>query len=164
MLIPGSGSCLSIYLNDHLTGAIGGCELAARVARSEAGGPHVATLQKLSEDVAADKATLLSIMKSVQAPVRRYKMVAGWTAEKVGRAKLNGHLLDRSPLSDLIEIEALQIGVHGKAAGWRSLRVLAETDTRLDIAQLDHLIQRAESQCDVLETLHSTIAETALNP
>jgi len=162
MQIPGSGSVLSIYLNDHLAGATGGSDLAARVARSHADGPHAATLGHVAEEIAADKSSLLSIMQSVQAPVRRYKVVAGWIAEKAGRAKLNGHLLDRSPLSDLIEIEALQIGVHGKLASWLSLRALAETDDRLDATQLDLLIERAESQRETLENVHSTIAASAL--
>jgi hypothetical protein len=38
------------------------------------------------------------------------------------------HLTSRSPLSNLEELELLRLGVEGKAAGWRTLRVLACTD------------------------------------
>jgi hypothetical protein len=41
--------------------------------------------------------------------------------EKAARLKLNGHLLARSPLSSLEELEMLRLGVEGKAAGWRTL-------------------------------------------
>ena len=73
--------------------------------------------------------------------------------EKAARLKLNGHLLARSPLSGLEELEMLRLGVEGKAAGWRTLRVLAETDKRLDPDRLDELIARARRQADLLEEL-----------
>ena len=40
-------------------------------------------------------------------------MVAGWVAEKAGRLKLNGSLLTYSPLSRLVELEGLSLGVEG---------------------------------------------------
>jgi hypothetical protein len=43
----------------------------------------------------------------------------------------------RSPLSDLIELEAMRTGVEGKAALWRALRALADSDSRLDCDELD---------------------------
>jgi hypothetical protein len=36
-------------------------------------------------------------------------------------------------------------------AGWRALRVLAETDKRLDPGRLDELIARARRQAELLE-------------
>ena len=47
----------------------------------------------------------------------------------------------------------LRLGVEGKAAGWRTLRVLAETDKRLDACRLDEPIARARRQADLLEEL-----------
>jgi hypothetical protein len=87
---------------------------------------------------------------------------AGWAGEKAGRVKLNGHLLTRSPLSELEETELLRLGVEGKAAGWRSLRVLAERDSRLDADRLDDLLGRARRQSDMLETLRVAVAERVL--
>jgi hypothetical protein len=71
-------------------------------------------------------------MKTLGVPVRAYKVCAAWVGEKAGRVKFNGRLLTRSPLSDLEELELMRLGVEGKAAGWRTLRVLADTDKRLD--------------------------------
>ena len=45
----------------------------------------------------------------------------------------------------------LRLGVEGKAAGWRTLRTLADTDRRLDAGHLDELISRASSQSAQLE-------------
>ena len=46
-----------------------------------------------------------------------------------------------------------RLSVEGKAAGWRTLRVLAGTDKRLDPGRLDELIARARRQADLLEEL-----------
>jgi len=56
-------------------------------------------------------------------------------------------------LSDLEELELLRLGVEGKAAGWRTLRALADTDSRLGPGHLDELMSRARRQTDLLEEL-----------
>jgi hypothetical protein len=153
---------LSIYLNDHLAGATGGAELARRVAgvrRPEEAGD---ALSRFAAEVAADRAALLEIMGVLGVPVRTYKVCAGWVGEKVGRLKLNGRLLSRSPLSSLEELEIMRLGVTGKAAGWRTLWLLADTDVRLDRDRLDELIARADSQLELLEELRVRAARFAL--
>jgi hypothetical protein len=144
---------LGIYLNDHLAGATGGLELARRVAGSHRGPAADGALHRLAAEVAQDRATLEDIMDVLGIPVRAYKVYAAWIGEKAARLKLNGYLLTRSPLSNLEELEMLRLGVEGKAAGWRTLRVLAETDNRLDTRRLDELIARARRQADLLEEL-----------
>ena len=78
------------------------------------------------------------------------------------RLKFNGRLFARSPLSDLEELEILRLGVEGKAAGWRTLRTLADTDTRLDPPRLDELISRARRQADLLEDLRVAAASQVI--
>ena len=56
----------------------------------------------------------------------------------------------------------MRLGVAGKAAGWRTLRVLADTDPRLDRDRLDELIARADSQLSLLEDLRLRAALWAL--
>jgi hypothetical protein len=85
-----------------------------------------------------------------------------WAGEKAGYLKLNGHLLTRSPLSALEETEFLRLGVEGKAAGWRTLRVLAENDSRLDAVRLDELLARADRQSQQLEELRVSVADQVL--
>jgi hypothetical protein len=150
---------LGIYLNDHLAGATGGTELARRTAASHRGQPNGPSLSRLAAEVAEDRSALLEMMKVLGVPVRGYKAGLAWIGEKAARLKLNGRLLARSPLSTLEELEMLRLGVEGKAAGWRTLRVLADRDRRLDAATLDHLIARAREQADTLEELRVTAAE-----
>ena len=146
-------SLLGIYLNDHLAGATAGTDLAKRLAAGErnwSGGP---ALRELSEEVEQDRATLIEIMRMLDVPVRQYKVLAAWAVEKLGRLKLNGRLLGRSPLSRLVELEAMQLGVEGKAAAWKTLRARADTDQRLGADLLDELINRAREQAGRLERL-----------
>jgi hypothetical protein len=151
-------SLLGIYLNDHLAGATVGLELFRRAARTQATSPNRAELHQLTAEVEADRTALLDIMASLSVPVRRYKLVTAWAVEKAARLKLNGHVLSRSPLSSLIELEALRLGVQGKAAGWRTLRQVADTDARLDGKRLEELHERARQQADRLEALRLATA------
>jgi hypothetical protein len=150
---------LGVYLNDHLAGATAGLELARRMAAAAAPGSELAAvMRQLVTEIAVDRKTLIEIMATLEVPLRGYKMFAGWAGEKAARLKLNGHLLTRSPLSDLEEAEMLRLGVEGKAAGWRTLRTLSERDSRLDGRRLDALIERAARQSETLETLRVSIA------
>jgi hypothetical protein len=150
---------LGIYLNDHLAGATAGVELAHRMAKSHTGPGSDGALQRLTAEIAQDRSSLLRIMAALGVPTRAYKVYAGWIGEKAGRLKFNGHLRSRSPLSNLEELEMLRLGVEGKAAGWRTLRVLADSDQRLDATRLDDLLSRARRQADLLEELRVRAAK-----
>jgi hypothetical protein len=158
-----SPDLLGIYLNDHLAGATGGVELARRLASSQRATPQAATLGRLASDVARDREALVSIMKALGVPVRRYKAGLAWAGERIARLKLNGHLMTRSPLSSLEELEMLRLGAEGKAAGWRTLRALADSDHRVDARQLDELSERARSQVEVLEGLRVIAAREVID-
>jgi len=125
---------LGIYLNDHLGGATMGVELFRRASGSAQGSVKT-QLQELTTQVERDRESLLTIMRTLGVPVRRYKVLGGWVLEKAAWIKANGRVLGRSPLSDLIELEGLVLGVQGKAAGFRALRRLADTDPRLDVSR-----------------------------
>jgi hypothetical protein len=139
-----SHTALGIYLNDHLAGSVAGVGLARRLS-DDAG--------SLAKDVEEDRAALVEIMGALEVPVRKYKVGLGWVAEKAGRLKLNGRVVGKAPLSRVIELEMMLLGVEGKAAAWRTLRTLADVDSRLDAARLDTLIERAKSQLELLESL-----------
>ncbi|HZZ97300.1 MAG TPA: hypothetical protein VFE19_09800 [Jatrophihabitantaceae bacterium] len=153
---------LRIYLNDHLAGAAGGTGLARRLAESHQGTAAGTDLVNLARDVEQDRNALLEIMRQLGIVRTYYKEQAATLAERAGRLKLNGSLLRRSPLSTVIELEAMVLGVTGKRCGWLSLRELAEFDTRLDAARLATLIERADQQLATLERLRVRAAREAL--
>jgi hypothetical protein len=144
---------LAIYLNDHLAGATGGVELARRTASALRATPDGPALEQLADEISQDRESLLAVMGALGVGVQHYKVGAGWLAEKVGRLKLNGSWVSRSPLSTVVELEGLVIGVTGKECLWRVLRTLADTDPRLDTEELDGLLARAESQRERLEQM-----------
>ena len=154
-------TALTTYLNDHLAGATGGAELFRRAAGS-APEPVRFELERLTHQVQQDRESLLDVMRALGVPVRRYKVVGAWLLEKAARAKLNGRLLRRSPLSDLVELEGMLLAVSGKGAGFRALRELAATDPRLDRDQLEALVARAEQQAQALEPLRVQAAVRVL--
>jgi hypothetical protein len=159
---PSRRALLAIYLNDHLAGATGSAELARRAAASarESGGGEI--LQRLAGELDADRAALRKMMAALGIPARQYKTGAAWLAEKAGRLKLNGSLWRRSPLSSVLELELLRLGVEATATAWRTLRELADQDTRLDKAELANLLANAQQHSQTLEELRIRAASRAL--
>jgi hypothetical protein len=157
-------SVLAIYLNDHLAGATAGLELFRRATEAHRGTPTGAVLERLTREVAEDRQTLLSIMRSLLAPVRTYKVVLAIAAERVGRLKPNGRLRGRSSLSSLIELESLKLGVEGKASLWSALLAVADRHEGLDRERLTELSARARRQADELEQLRVETATQVFAP
>jgi hypothetical protein len=153
---------LGIYLNDHLAGATGGLELFRRACGSHRDTEAGPVLERLTAETEADREDLLGVMRALDVPVRHYKVVGGWAAEKAGRFKLNGRLRSRSPLSSVVELEGLHLAVLGKAAGWRLLKALSDADPRLDAVELDRLHERAVRQAEEIDVLRLTAATEGL--
>jgi predicted DNA-binding ribbon-helix-helix protein len=152
---------LGIYLNDHYMGANAGVALAGRAAKNHAGTAAEPQLRELADEIKADLASLVSFMRALAINPSKVRAGAGVAAERVGRLKLNGHVLSRSPLSSVIELEGLRTGVDGKKNLWRTLRLLADTNPRLDADLLDELLERAEVQSDQLELLRLSAVAAA---
>ena len=155
---------LSIYLNDHLAAATAGVALANRTRGSNRGTEYGARLGDLANEIEADRATLADIMDRLGIGHDRLKAAAAWAAERAGRLKLNGSFFSYSPLSRLVELEALSIGVTGKRALWGSLARVAAHDVRLGGlgVDFDALAERAERQLEELEELRGWATDEAL--
>ncbi|MET0234484.1 MAG: hypothetical protein ABW224_07585 [Kibdelosporangium sp.] len=136
---------LAIYLNDHLAGSAAGVALAKRITRVH---PQ---LRQLAVDFEQDQRELIAVMRTLGVDLQRYKVVIGQIGEKLGRLKLNGRLLRRAPLSDVLELEAMALVITGKRSVWRALRTLE--DRRLDQAALDRLLERADAQLEHVESM-----------
>ena len=112
---------LAIYLNDHLAGSTVGRDLSRRSADSNRGTSYEPFLSQLAGEIDEDRRSLLAIMDALGVRVDRFKAAAAWGAEKLGRLKLNGQLRGYSPLSRVVELEGLVLGVYGKRALWITL-------------------------------------------
>jgi hypothetical protein len=149
---------LAIYLNDHLAGSIVGTELAKRALRENRGSELEETLEWLLGELLEDRATLERLMEDLGVVRSRAKGTLAVALERVGRLKLNGQLTGYSPLSRLVELEGLALGVTGKLALWENLRELAAGEPALSGFDLDGLAERARAQ---LERLHRERLEAA---
>jgi hypothetical protein len=152
---------LATYLNDHLAGATTGTELVRRAASENEGTPLGDFLVELAEEIADDRETLLELMDTLGVRVDRKKVVAGWTVEKAGRLKPNAQLRGYSPLSPLIELEGLSLGIEGKRLLWRSLQAIAD-EHGLPAERLAELAGRARRQRDRVDRQRQKLVPRAL--
>jgi hypothetical protein len=154
-MTPDRHRYLSIYLNDHLAGATAGVEIARRARGANVGTEFEGPLAALCAEIEEDRSTLETIMEELGIGRSRFKPALGWLGEKVGRLKPNGHLRSYSPLSRVIDLEAMILGTTGKLRLWALLAELLEGETPTD---LPALIARAERQRATIEGLQSRAA------
>lgn len=147
---------LRTYLRDHHAGSTGGLELARRAAGNNRDNSYGPELSQIAED----KQSLEALMDHLDCSADRIKDTIAWAGEKLARLKPNDRLLRYSPLSRLVELEGLALGVTGKRGLWRAVRpVLGDRAGGVEIADLE---ARAEDQRSRLEALRERAAAEAL--
>jgi hypothetical protein len=152
---------LATYLNDHLAGSMVGVELARRAASENADTPLGDFLSGLAQEIEEDRAALRELMDSVEVSPDRKKLAVAWAGEKAGRLKPNAQLVGYSPLSPLIELEMLSLGIEGKRMLWVALQTVAG-EYGLPADRLAELVARARRQRDRVERQRRTLAARAL--
>jgi len=150
---------LSTYLNNHLSAASAGVDLFRRAAASHRDGDRGAELYRLADEIAADRRTLRGIMQRLEVEENKVMQGVSRVGERLGRLKPNGYLVSRSPLSELVELEALRDAVAAKKAGWQVLRALAVHDDRVMREEMETLLERADDQGERLYKMHLRVAE-----
>lgn len=149
---------LAIYLQDHYAGAVAGTALFHRVAGSHSDPVVRGVVADLAAEIDSDRRELGKIMNVLAIPHNKTKEYLAWGGEKLGRLMTNGTVLRRSPLTDVVELEALSLAVEGKALGWKALLTLAESEPGLDTDQIQVLLDRAFLQRSRLEELRLALA------
>jgi hypothetical protein len=152
---------LATYLNDHLGASTAGVELARRAASNHEG-DRGAELSRLADEIAADRESFRDLMRRLNVDESGVKKAAGWLGEKAGRLKPNDHLLTRSPLSDVLEVEMLRAGTAGRICGLQVLRAVAVEDPRVTKDEIETLIDRAQDQEHRLYKIHIQLAQENL--
>lgn len=142
---------IGIYLNDHRAGSTAGRALAERCAGSNR---DTALGQYLTDEFLPQLALERQLLDRVRErlgvrdnPVKQFVARAG---ELLGRAKLNGQVRGYSPLSRIVELEALVGAVSTKRQLWRTLAALTTVDDNMFEAR----IVDADEQRDRLDRLH----------
>ncbi|ADB30019.1 conserved hypothetical protein [Kribbella flavida DSM 17836] len=149
---------LGSYLQDHYAASAAGIELFRRAADQQSDPSTRSALSVMAEKVETEQATLGHYLAAIGTKPDPVKNAGAWMAEKLGRFKPNGELIRRSPLSDVLELEALRVAVEAKAASWRVLRSLSGEVDRFDAGELDGLLADADQQLKELEELRMQAA------
>lgn len=135
-------------------------ELARRAAQANEGSGYGEGLAKIAKEIEEDRDALEEVMERLGVAPHRVKDTAAWTFEKLGRLKSNNRLLGYSPLSRVVELEGLVLGVTGKLGLWEALRTAIGDG--LERVDFELLAQRALDQRTRLEQLRRTAAAEAL--
>ena len=142
---------IETYLQDHHAGSAAGVDAFRRVAKGHGDREVRGKVGRLAYEVVEDQRDLEHIMSAFNIKPNRFKDVPARIGEKVARFKPNERVTQRSPLSDIEELEALTAAVHTKALAWRLL--LDVEDDRLDKSLVQQLLDRAKGQENELEEL-----------
>jgi hypothetical protein len=142
---------LNVYLNDHLAGSVAACDLIEQAIDHNKGTRLGEFFEGLLGEVQSDQTVLQQLMQRFEVDRNPIKQASSWAAEKVSRLKFMVTGRTSEGVRNLIELEALLLGVTGKRALWKALKEVAEADPRLAEADLDTLIERADQQIAGLE-------------
>jgi len=152
---------LSIYLNDHLAGSAAGVELARRTRASNRDEPEFGpALTEICAEIEADRETLKDLMDRLGIHQDPLKPVAARIGEKLGRLKPNGQVRGYSPLSRVVELEGLALGITGKMQLWRALERSIDSVEGFDF---ERLAEQAASQRERVEKLRLRAAGRAFS-
>jgi hypothetical protein len=142
------------YLNDHRAGATAGTALVRRIWRSNRRTKWGPIIEQVAEAIEQDLVVLDEVRSAAGVSGGDLKRVAALLTERAGRLKLNGHLLTYSPLSRVLELEALMSAVRGKQSLWVALHTAAPSHPEWSDFDFAALEKRGSEQLDTLGRVH----------
>ena len=153
---------MDVYLNDHLAGAMLGSDLAEQLQKENEGTPLGELMATLAPRIEEDRQTLIDLMECMGTSKNPVKQATTWLAEKTSRAKFGGLTSGEPEVGTFMAVEALTLGVEGKASLWRALKTVRPKYPALESVDLDGLLASAEQQHDALERERIAAAERSL--
>ena len=146
-----SNSAIDTYLNDHLSGATLGTELAAQIRDRSEGTALGELMTGIAADIEADRRDLEALADALDVSRNPVKQAGGWAAEKWSRVKFSGAGSGDAEHGNFMAIETLLLGVAGKHCLWLALERVADRYEPIDPGEMARLIGRAEAQFEALE-------------
>ncbi len=159
---PTSSDRLVIYLNDHRALLAAELAIANRCRSSNEGSELAHDLTVHIGEVTTDQVLLDECITSLNGTVDRLKTGAALLAERLGRLKTNGQLIGYSPLSRLIELEALIAATRGRLSVWNTLDHCSTS--ALLPAEPGNRGHIAHEQITILERHHRAATDAAFKP
>jgi uncharacterized protein (UPF0548 family) len=153
------GRLLTIWLRDHHALLVVTREVARRMGGGGRPSEQRAFAAELAEAADDDLACLDRLLARLDSGPSRARDAAVWTAEKLGRLKLNGRIFRPSPLSAAVELEACLTVLEGARALWSALAHLT-----LGPDDAERRARRAAQLAETAERLRLGALEHAVNP
>ncbi|HEX6287079.1 MAG TPA: hypothetical protein VFZ80_06310 [Acidimicrobiia bacterium] len=153
MLHSDSSQLVKIYLDDHWAGAGAGLNLARRMMRNNQGTAWIDDLSWVAAQIEADHRVLADIRKRLGVEGGGVKRRLAVLGERVARLKPNGRIIGYSPLSRVLEAEALISGVVAKRNLWAGLHQ-GLVGVEFPGVDFESLQERADEQLELLRSIH----------
>ncbi|WP_445154893.1 hypothetical protein ACTWLI_01105 [Arthrobacter sp. Hor0625] len=153
---------LGLYLSDHLTGSTAGLGRIERMARDFTDTPVHADIASVADEIRRERELLLGLIKDLGIRQRPHRQAAAWLAEHAGRLKLNGRLVNRSPMTLVLETELMRGAILAKIGGWQTLEKLAP-ELGLDAATFTRLAADGRAQIEALDRVHEHARNNAFH-
>ena len=155
---------LQIYIRDHDGASSGGLHLAERCLESNKTTPIAPALQSLVATLTDAQTALRSLAEHLGIERSLIREATTWVGAALDSLKLNGRLTTYSPLSRVVELEALSSAVAAQLRLWETLMAIAPLDTRLDAAEAERRIGDCKRLLADLGTMHDSAVAEAFTP
>lgn len=153
---------LAIYLADHRAAALGGEHLARRCAEANPDNEVGRYLRDvLLPAIELDQRILDDVMRAAGARRSPVKDLSARIGVALGGLKPNGQLTGYSPLSRVIELEALIAGVVAKRSLWITVDRVRDQLGRSELPDVADRIDAADQQLAGLRELHQAAVRQA---
>ena len=137
---------LATYLNDHVAGAAGALEILKRLESTFKAQPLGTFCADMYGEVAADRATLLEVMQTLEISESVLRQAGAWIGEKFSRVKLRIGDNGKVELGLVLAFESLVLGIKGKEVLWRALGAIQSKWPQLERYDFRQLEERAIDQ------------------
>ncbi len=155
---PDADERLVIYLNDHRALMAAELSLADRSRSANEGTDLAHDLTMHIGAVSTDRDCIGVILERLGGSVDHVKSLAATIGEYVGRLKTNGQLTGTSPLSRVVELEALLASTATRRTMWS---VLAHDDLTGDGDRSGGVRERFDAAMDQTDALRAHLEEAA---
>lgn len=152
---------LATYLDDHRAGAAAGRSLSRRMARENSDTGWAEKLAGLADEVEADDRTLGEVRRVLGVRGGLVKRALAKVAAGGARLKLNRRIVGYTPLSRVLEVEAMMAGVTAKKCLWAAMRSRGEVGDQTAQFDFASLERQALGQIELLKEFHEAAAKAA---
>ena len=103
-----------------------GTDLAEHIKAQSHGTPLGLVMESLAPQIEQDREALIELMRSWSSSTNPVKQATSWVVEKASRVKFSGMTSGDPELGTFMALEALALGVRGKACMWTALKQVAD--------------------------------------